>query len=271
MRRGGAHPCPATWQPAPPPDHGLAPSRRSGGGCRRDRDAVEIPPAERSPGRARGWPVARPGGAGHGHRVRALPAWIAASRDRALPGGMVPRCAAGTARSVPGQGAGPRTAGHRKRSLSVRGRPVDIGRDSRSDRISGKVSSMSSFERLCRHWPGKGADPSGREHPAVLHMLDVAAVAEALIAPLPFPDGLKQALVLLSALHDLGKISGQLPAPCCARSARRRSATGRSPRRCCGITTRFWPRAWAAGTEGAGSSTRPRPGITGGRRNANCP
>lgn len=66
---------------------------------------------------------------------------------------------------------------------------------------------MTEFLRICHDWPGKGADESGREHPAVLHMLDVAAVAEALIAPLPFPDGLKQALVLLSALHDLGKIA----------------------------------------------------------------
>jgi CRISPR-associated endonuclease/helicase Cas3 len=60
---------------------------------------------------------------------------------------------------------------------------------------------------LQRDWPGKSAPAGGKEHPAVLHMLDVAAVAEVLIAPLPHPAPLKQALALLCALHDLGKIS----------------------------------------------------------------
>jgi hypothetical protein len=41
----------------------------------------------------------------------------------------------------------------------------------------------------------------------VLHMLDVAAVAERLIAPFQFEPALRGALVLLVALHDLGKIS----------------------------------------------------------------
>lgn len=44
-------------------------------------------------------------------------------------------------------------------------------------------------------------------HPAVLHMLDVGAVAERLIAPFGIEPGLRDALVLLVALHDLGKIS----------------------------------------------------------------
>lgn len=57
-------------------------------------------------------------------------------------------------------------------------------------------------------WPGKSA-PDGTQlrHPAVLHMLDVAAVAEQLIAPFAFEPGLRDAIVLLVALHDLGKIS----------------------------------------------------------------
>lgn len=44
-------------------------------------------------------------------------------------------------------------------------------------------------------------------HPAVYHMLDVAAVAERLIAPFAFAPALSQAFALLVALHDLGKIS----------------------------------------------------------------
>ncbi|WP_235858094.1 CRISPR-associated helicase Cas3' [Cereibacter sphaeroides] len=57
-------------------------------------------------------------------------------------------------------------------------------------------------------WPGKSApDGSTVRHSAVLHMLDVAAVAERLIAPFQFEPALRGALVLLVALHDLGKIS----------------------------------------------------------------
>ncbi|MDD7970600.1 CRISPR-associated helicase Cas3' [Roseinatronobacter alkalisoli] len=62
---------------------------------------------------------------------------------------------------------------------------------------------MSFFD-----WPGKSAvgdDPC--EHPAVYHMLDVAAVAERLISPFSIDHRLRGALVLLIALHDLGKIS----------------------------------------------------------------
>lgn len=57
-------------------------------------------------------------------------------------------------------------------------------------------------------WPGKspiGAE--GPEHPAVYHMLDVATVAEVLIRPFGLAKPLAEALVLLTALHDLGKIS----------------------------------------------------------------
>ncbi|MCA8879642.1 MAG: CRISPR-associated helicase Cas3' [Rhodobacteraceae bacterium] len=59
-------------------------------------------------------------------------------------------------------------------------------------------------------WPGKSAVvPGGPCHPAIWHMLDVAAVAERLIAPFRFPAPQSKALVLLAALHDLGKIGAQ--------------------------------------------------------------
>lgn len=57
-------------------------------------------------------------------------------------------------------------------------------------------------------WPGKSALSADHiEHPAAYHMLDVAAVAEVLLAPFAFSKPLTQALALLVALHDLGKIS----------------------------------------------------------------
>lgn len=62
------------------------------------------------------------------------------------------------------------------------------------------------MESYFSSWPGKSAQGSGPEHPAVYHMLDVAAVAERLLVPSPFPAGLKAAFALLVALHDLGKI-----------------------------------------------------------------
>ena len=61
---------------------------------------------------------------------------------------------------------------------------------------------MSVFD-----WPGKSAPEGGIEHPVFWHMLDVGAVAEALLAPLDLPEGRKPALALAAALHDLGKIS----------------------------------------------------------------
>ena len=57
-------------------------------------------------------------------------------------------------------------------------------------------------------WPGKSAIVlNGPEHPAAFHMLDVAAVAEKLIAPFAFDASLRDALIVLAGLHDLGKIS----------------------------------------------------------------
>lgn len=58
------------------------------------------------------------------------------------------------------------------------------------------------------NWPGKSAAaPGAIEHPALYHMLDVAAVAERLIKPFAVSESLRDALVFLIALHDLGKIN----------------------------------------------------------------
>ena len=59
---------------------------------------------------------------------------------------------------------------------------------------------------LITRWPGKSPDAEGISHAAVLHMLDVAAVAEILAPPL-LPHPLRQAFLLLAALHDLGKVN----------------------------------------------------------------
>lgn len=64
-----------------------------------------------------------------------------------------------------------------------------------------------NIDHIITAWPGKSADASGLSHPAVWHMLDVAAVAEILIRPWQMPEDLEQAVILLTALHDLGKIS----------------------------------------------------------------
>lgn len=78
--------------------------------------------------------------------------------------------------------------------------------------------------RIAHSWPGKSR-ADGARHPAIWHMLDVAAVAK-LIFPKSrlglLPVGVQNALLLLIALHDCGKISdafrrqiehGQVPAP----------------------------------------------------------
>ncbi len=52
----------------------------------------------------------------------------------------------------------------------------------------------------------------GPEHPAVYHMLDVAAVAERLIVAEAFKPPVRDALILLTALHDLGKIGARFRA-----------------------------------------------------------
>lgn len=62
------------------------------------------------------------------------------------------------------------------------------------------------IQRIIGDWPGKSGRDGGPEHPAAYHMLDVAAVAEQLLTPCPLPEPQKDALVLLIALHDLGKV-----------------------------------------------------------------
>ena len=80
---------------------------------------------------------------------------------------------------------------------------------------------MSFFD-----WPGK-SDGEGNEHPAVLHMLDVAACAERLIeghaAFRRLSDAQRRALVILVALHDVGKLSESFRALIC------RGERGKSP------------------------------------------
>jgi CRISPR-associated endonuclease/helicase Cas3 len=70
---------------------------------------------------------------------------------------------------------------------------------------------MRAFPLLA--WPGKSrASLDLPEHPAVFHMLDVAAVAEKLIEPFAFPHPVEQALIFLTALHDLGKVNADFRA-----------------------------------------------------------
>ncbi|WP_245888622.1 CRISPR-associated helicase Cas3' [Donghicola tyrosinivorans] len=65
---------------------------------------------------------------------------------------------------------------------------------------------MLNTEIIAR-WPGKSANDVGPEHPAIYHMLDVAAVAERLLSDVDLLPAEKQALVFLTAVHDLGKLS----------------------------------------------------------------
>ncbi len=60
------------------------------------------------------------------------------------------------------------------------------------------------------HLPGKSPIvPGGVAHPAVYHMLDVAAVCEALLAREPIAHSAAQAFVFLVGLHDLGKLGDE--------------------------------------------------------------
>lgn len=67
---------------------------------------------------------------------------------------------------------------------------------------------MIDLEVIAR-WPGKSANDHGVEHPAIYHMLDVAAVAEQLLIGTDLPSGRREALALLTALHDIGKLHPQ--------------------------------------------------------------
>lgn len=63
--------------------------------------------------------------------------------------------------------------------------------------------------KIAEDWPGK-SNALGARHPALWHMLDVAAVAKVLVplGPLhPLRPEWQQALLFLVALHDCGKIS----------------------------------------------------------------
>jgi hypothetical protein len=60
--------------------------------------------------------------------------------------------------------------------------------------FKGRMDADSMFA-----WPGKSAADGQERHPAVLHMLDVGAVAERLIAPFDIEPALRDALVLLVA------------------------------------------------------------------------
>lgn len=69
--------------------------------------------------------------------------------------------------------------------------------------MSEQAQQMQSY---LAQWPGKSARDGGVEHPAVYHMLDVAAVAECLMQPFALPAAWRDAMILLVALHDLGKV-----------------------------------------------------------------
>lgn len=88
----------------------------------------------------------------------------------------------------------------------------------------GSVDIAMKVNRIVADWPGK-SDASGAQHPALWHMLDVAAVAQAIL-PLgrlgELPIDWQNAFLFLIALHDCGKLStsfrgqiekGHSPAP----------------------------------------------------------
>ncbi|MGE4610923.1 MAG: CRISPR-associated endonuclease Cas3'', partial [Paracoccaceae bacterium] len=83
--------------------------------------------------------------------------------------------------------------------------------DTKSVDFGGQQGKFRLMEKLCiKDWPGKtfeGASPD--THPALWHMLDVAAVAGVLLAQRSLTGNEVQdkALQFLIALHDLGKFS----------------------------------------------------------------
>ena len=79
---------------------------------------------------------------------------------------------------------------------------------SAADRVTGGCE-VNGFLGDLGEWPGK-RDDQDRRHPAVWHMLDVAAAAELIVASGPLrrlPQGWQRGIVFLIALHDCGKIS----------------------------------------------------------------
>ena len=65
---------------------------------------------------------------------------------------------------------------------------------------------MANLDLIAR-WPGKSASEDGIEHPALYHMLDVATVAEVLLNHTALSVPRRQAIVMLAALHDVGKLN----------------------------------------------------------------
>jgi len=65
---------------------------------------------------------------------------------------------------------------------------------------------MANLDLIAR-WPGKSASEDGIEHPALYHMLDVATVAEVLLNKTALSVPRRQAIVMLAALHDVGKLN----------------------------------------------------------------
>ena len=63
-----------------------------------------------------------------------------------------------------------------------------------------------SLSDYIANWPGKSGRDGGPEHPAVYHMLDVAAVAETPLTKAEFSAQVRDALAPLVGLHDLGKV-----------------------------------------------------------------
>lgn len=70
------------------------------------------------------------------------------------------------------------------------------------------MADSADLRPLIKRWPGKSSlTQGGVAHPAAYHMLDVAAVAECLLEQeARLSDPVRDALTLLVALHDLGKI-----------------------------------------------------------------
>lgn len=76
-----------------------------------------------------------------------------------------------------------------------------------------EIGVQTKEESWVARWPGKSPPSTGLPyHPAAYHMLDVAAVAEVLVKQFGMLVHHRDALVLLAALHDLGKIGARFRA-----------------------------------------------------------
>jgi CRISPR-associated endonuclease/helicase Cas3 len=73
-------------------------------------------------------------------------------------------------------------------------------------RLPWLIIMLSEPESKILQWPGK-SNPENKPYPAAAHMLDVAAVAKIIVARTEYAPEVKDAIVLLTALHDLGKFS----------------------------------------------------------------